>query len=828
MARLKATRYPQGPRSWWAMQPPLFQHTVCALALLVVAMYFCWPTLFSGRSLVGGDIVQWRAAAQSMIEYRQETGEEPLWASNMFAGMPGYIVSPPALVPQIDEIPRAIRRISWPFSHVIFMLMGTYIFVWYIIRDTLSSLLAACVYGMTTYLPVILVAGHNTKFVALAFAPWLLLAFIYGMRKPSLVAGLLFAVALAANLRAGHVQITYYVTFIAVVWWIVLAIEAWRQKKLPPFLRSTGILAMGSVLALLMVAEHYWPTIEYKEYSIRGMSSGGGAGGLTWDYAMRWSQSPGELLTLLVADAFGGGSSSYYWGTKPFTGGPHYAGSIALLLGILAVWRIRSRLAISLGIAGGLMILFSLGHHFGVLNRAMFNYFPLFDAFRVPETWLIAVVLVLAVLSALGLSYIVRREVSVAAERTKWNTIYIIYGVTGGVLMLLLTTGGSLFDFQREGERQQVVTYVAQSSQRSPTDPQVIAAAEQLLSEQLVVPRKDAFMADVKRSLLFVVLTSIALVAVRRGKLSSWVFQGLLVLLVVLDLGGVARRYLNTEHLSISKNPVQRITTWDVDEYVLEQEGQFRVLSLESRDQTGLGRPSFHHESLGGYSAVKLRLYQDFLDNILMDPNTATPNENALDMMNVRYILSQAPVSGTSSVYYGSESGFSVYENLDVLPRAYLVGQSEIIEDPSDAMYRLQEPDFDPAVTAILPLPIEEAVTPIDSSSTTIVNTLNHGPRRITYEVETDAPRLLVISEVYYPAGWTAMLNGESVPIHRANYLLRAVAIPAGRHKLEMSFDPTSLIWGKRISAISTIFVYGLTLIFLGFGGYGYFRRARG
>lgn len=825
MARLKATRYPQGPRSWWAMQLPLFQHTVCAVALLMVAMYFCWPTLFSGKSLVGGDIVQWRAAAQSMFEYRQETGEEPLWASNMFAGMPGYNVSPPTLVPQIDEIPRVIRRISWPFSHVIFMLMGAYILVWYLIRDTLSSLFAACVYGMTTYLPVILVAGHNTKFVALAFAPWLLLAFIHGMRKPSLMAGLLFAVALAANLRAGHVQITYYVTFIALVWWIVLAIEAWRQKRLPPFLKSTGLLAMGSVLALLMVAEHYWPTIEYKEYSIRGMSSGGDAGGLTWDYAMRWSQSPGELLTLLVADAYGG--NTYYWGGKPFTGGPHYAGSIALLLAILATWRIRSRLAISLGIAGGLMILFSLGHHFGVLNRAMFNYFPLYDAFRVPETWLITVVLVLAVLSALGLSYIVRREVSVAAERIKWRAIYIIFGVTGGVLMLLLATGGSLFDFQREGERQQVVTYVAQSAQRSPTDPQVIAAAEQLLSEQLVVPRKDAFLADVRRSLLFVVLTSIALVAVRRGKLSSWVFQGLLVLLVVLDLGGVARRYLDTEHLSISKNPAQRIITLDVDEYVLEQEGQFRVLSLESQDQTGLGRPSFHHESLGGYSAVKLRLYQDFLDNILMDPNSSTPNENALDMMNVRYILSQAPVSGTSSVYYGSESGLSVYENLDVLPRAYLVGQTETIEDPSEVMYRIQAPDFNPAVTAILPAPIEEAVTPIDSSSTVIINTLNHGPRRITYEVETDAPRLLVISEVYYPVGWTAMLNGESVPIHRANYLLRAVSIPAGRHTLEMNFDPASQIWGKRISAVSTILVYGLTLIFLGFAGYSYFQRVR-
>lgn len=792
----------------------------------MVAVYFCWPTLFSGRSLVGGDTVQWRAAAQSMFEYREETGEEPLWAANMFAGMPGYNVSPPALVPQVDEIPRAIRRISWPFSHVIFMLMGAYILVWYLTRDTLSSLFAACVYGMTTYLPVILVAGHNTKFVALAFAPWLLLAFIYGMRKPSLMAGLLFAAALAANLRAGHVQITYYVTFIAVVWWIVLAIQGWRQKRLFAFLKSTGLLAMGSVLALLMVAEHYWPMIEYKEYSIRGMSSGGEAGGLTWDYAMRWSQSPGELITLLVADAYGGGT--YYWGTKPFTGGPHYAGSIALLLAILAAWRIRSRLAISLGIAGGLMILFSFGRHFGVLNRAMFDYFPLFDAFRVPETWLITVVLVVAVLSALGLSYVVRREVSVAAERVKWRTIYIIFGVTGGLLLIMLATGGAPFDFQREGELQQVITYVAQSNQRSPTDPQVVTAAEQLLSEQLVVPRKDAFMADVKRSLLFVALTIIALLAVRRGKLSSWVFQGLLVLLVVLDLGGVARRYLNTEDLSISKNPAQRITTLDVDEYILEQEGQFRVLSLERQDQTGLGRPSFHHESLGGYSAVKLRLYQDFLDNILMDPNTAVPNENALDMMNVRYILSQAPVNGTASVYYGSGSGFSVYENLDVLPRAYLVGQTDIIEDPSEAMFRIQESDFDPAVTAILSAPIEEAVTPIDSSSTLIVNTLNHGPRRITYEVETDAPRLLVVSEVYYPAGWTATLNGESVPIHRANYLLRAVAIPAGRLTLEMNFDPASHIWGKRISAISTIIVYGFIFIFLGFGGYRYFRRIRG
>lgn len=822
MGRSRAAQPLQLQNSWWGRQSPVVQHSVCLLGLFVVAFYFSWATLFSGKSLVGGDTVKWSAVAQSMVEYREKIGEEPLWATNVFAGMPGYIISSPAPVFQIDEFPRALRRLSWPFSHVIFMLLGGYWLTWYLTRDTLSSLLAACAYAMTTYLPVILIAGHNTKFVALAFAPWLLLAFVHGMRKPSIIASLLFTIALAVNLRAGHVQITYYVIFLAAVWWLVLFFEARKRKTLPQFFQSTGLLATGCVLALLMVAEHYWPMLEYKEYSIRGASAGGGEGGLSWEYAMRWSQSPRELLTLLVADAYGG--AMYYWGPKPFTGGPHYTGGIVLALAAIALWRIRSRLATALGIAGCLMLLFSFGRHFEVLNRAMFNYFPLFDAFRAPETWLIIVALILAILAALGLAYIVRREPSIEAQHAKWRSIHIVFGAIGGLLLILMVAGDSFFDFQKEGELQQVIAYVAQSADRDPYDPQVIAAAEQLFSEQVIPPRAEAFAGDVRRSFLFILLAGLMLIAFQHRIVPAWILQMLLALLIVLDLGGVSKRYLNTDNLSVSRYSSQHVETLDVDEYVLQREGRFRVLSLEGIDQTGLARPSFYHESLGGYSAAKLRLYQDFLDNLLFNPNTGMPNENVLDMMNVRYIFSRTPIAGAINVEYGAESGLSVYENLDVLPRAHFVGETEVIEDPDEAMRRLLEFDFDPAVQVLLPGPIDAEITPIDSSSTVLVNPIDYGPRRITYEVETDAPRLLVMSDVYYPAGWTATLNGERTAIHRANYLLRAVAVPSGKHKLELTFNPASHVWGKRVSWLSTMMTYGLTFLLLGLSGYNHFR----
>ncbi len=812
--------------SWWSKQSDTVQHGVCAAALLVLALVFYGPALFSGNELVGSDTRHWRAAAQSMLEYRDETGEEPLWASNVFAGMPGYVISPPPMVPQLDYLPRWIRQFAWPVSHFVFLLFGTYLLVWFLWRDKLAALLAACAFGLTTYLPVILVAGHNTKFVALCYAPWLLLAFAYVLRRPGLLSGALFAIALSIQLRAGHVQITYYIVWIAVIWWFAEGIGAWRARKAGEFTRSTATLLVGAAAALLMVAELYLPTWEYKPYSIRGMASGGAAGGLDWAYAMSWSQGPAELVTLLVADAFGG--SALYWGPKPFTGGPHYVGGAVLLLAAIAVWRVRTATVRALGAAVVLMVLFSMGRHLEVLNRPMFEHFPLFDSFRVPETWLIAVALALAVLAANGLAYVVRQGRQMEARSAAWKSARKAAGLLVLFVVLLLAGRSAIFSFVGEGEEAQVRQLVANQTQRSPEDPQVVRTAEELVRDRLVEPRKEAFTADAARTLIVLLSASLLLALFARGRLPAWIMQAGLVLLVAVDLGGVGRRYFGEDQLARAGTLESPISAYDVDRYIVAESeraggsGHFRVLSLEQRDQTQNGRPSYFHESLGGYSGAKLRLYQDFLENILTDPATGLPTQNALDMLNTRYVIAAGPIPGLWEVYRGEQTGLLVLENPSALPRAYLVGETEIIPDAEEAWVRLRSASFEPGRTAVLHVPLEMEIAPIDSASTASAVLLRHGPREMAWQVQTDAARLLVISEVYYPAGWKASIGGVDTPIVRANHLLRAVHVPAGAHEVVLRFDPRSYAVSAAVSAASTAVVY---LVLLGLLGAKWYRR---
>jgi len=800
---------------------------LCIVALLLVALYFCWPTIFSGKYLVGGDTIQWRATAQSMIEHREATGEEPLWATNVFGGMPGVMISQPPRVFQIDHLPAWLRLISWPFSHAIVLLLGAYALVCYLTKEKILGLFAACAYGLTTYLPVILVAGHNTKYIALAYAPWMLLSFVYVLRRPGILASLLFAVAVAVSLRAGHVQIPYYVGMICLVWWIGALVWAIKNAKLKEFGWTTLWLALGTLLALLMVAQAYWPTYEYKAYTIRGMASGGGEGALGWGYAMNWSQGWSELATLLIADAFGG-SGQLYWGPKPFTGGPHYVGGVVLLLAGLAVWRLRTWAVGALAIAAGLMTLFSLGSNFESLSRVMFAYFPFFDAFRAPETWLIAVALALAVLAALGLGYVTSPELTPRAEAGKTRAVYVALGCMVGLLLLLYVGKDSLFSFERSGEREQVRAMVAQQIQRPASDSEVIRAADGLFDEQLVKPRKEAWNGDAQRTLLFVFLAAVGLILFRRKKIPAWTLQWLLAILLLFDLGGVARRYFSEDHLSIRRDAASRVPTYDVDRFLLDKKeekggaGNFRVLSTEVADPARDGRPSFHHESLGGYSGAKLRLYQDFLEHILLGPTTGQLNGNALDMMNARYVISRTQIPGMEVVYRGNQ--LMVLENPDALPRATVIGEVEVISSAEDTWARLLDPSFDPSVAAILdaPLDTDTDIVPIDSGSIARVTMDRYGPREMALTVETDQPRLLLLSEIYYPVGWHAMVSGETAPIYRTNYLLRAVPVPAGIHEVVLRFDPISHTVGNWISIIATLLAYLSIFVLV---GYTWYRR---
>ncbi len=817
-ARVRAAS-PALQRTAWERLPPRLQHAACLGFLLAVTLGFFAATTFGGKSLVGGDIVQWRGMAESAMAYEARTGQDALWVTNAFAGMPSFMVAYPNQVLQVDNVLVWLRRLGWwPGAHFFALLVGTYLLLFYLFRDTLAAALGAVAFGLTTYIPLILTAGHTSKFIALAFAPWLLLAYAYTVRRPpdatwarTLLGGLLFAVALAANLRAGHVQITYYVVFMIGIAWIVEGVTAVREGQGRDFAASTGALALGGVLALLMVAHPYLIQAEYKAFTIR---SAGAGGGLAFDYAMQWSQGLGELVTLLVPDAYGG-SGPAYWGPKPFTAGPHYVGGIVLVLAGLALWGVRRRIVWGLGIAALVMTLFALGEHFALLNRPMFAVFPLFDAFRVPETWLAAVALALAVLAGAGAYYLVRREPTPEGEARKTRAVYVALGAALALTAVLWLGGSALFSFERPGEQAQIEQAIARQNNVAPGDPRVQQAAGQALAG-LEAERAEGFSGDALRALLFLLAAGALLVLSRRGTIPGWALQVGLLLLVTLDLWSVGRRYYNAESPALrARSEVEaQLPKYGFDRFIEARvevaggPGHFRTLPL-ALGAFNDGRTPYYYESVGGYHGAKLALFQDYIDHLLANPDGSL-NPNGLDLLSTRYVIAQGPIPGLNPVFTDEQTGTVVLENPDALPRGFFVENAEVVEDREETFRRLRDPSLDLRRTALLPepLPVPIAPAPIDSASTATAELRRFGPREIVWQVETDRPRLFVADEVYYPAGWHATLDDEPVPILRADHLLRAVPVPAGRHILSMRFDPPRHALGILVSRIATFLVY--------------------
>lgn len=826
-------------KSAWEALSGRTQHAICIGFLFLVTVGFYSATVWGGRSLAGGDTVQWRAAAEAGIAHEAATGEQALWAPNVFGGMPTFLIHYPPAAPGADTVLNTLRKLGWwPTAHTFLLLIGTYLLVVYLTRSKLAGVVSAVAFGLTTYLPIILTAGHNSKYIAMAWAPWLLLSFAAVIRRPpestkswSLLLALLFAVAASLNLRAGHIQVTYYVVWVAAIWWIAEGIASVRTGTWKTYLSSTGLLLAGSVLALLMVAHPYLVQWEYKAFTIR---SSGAGGGLDWQYAMEWSQGFGELLTLLVPNAYGG-ASPLYWGAKIYTSGPHYVGPVVILLAFVGIAGVARRSVAAFGAAALVMVAFSLGENLPVVNRLAFEVVPLFSSFRVPETWLVGVSLVLALLAGWGAYFVQRREATVEAERRKLRQVAMIGGGLAVILGGLWLSGGGPLDFEKDGEREQIELAVAQQAAQAgvpPSDPRVEASAREYLAG-IQADRVEAFQSDAGRALLFLLLgLGAALAAVWRG-IPAWAGLGVLALLVTMDLWGVGRRYFNEDDPSLRRraNVESAIQRTPADDFILARQaeaggpGHFRVLP---RSPVSNARPSYFYESVGGYSAARLALAEDYFQDLL--PSGAEYNANALDLLSVRYVTDTPPQPGLTPVFQDPSTGSIVLENADALPRAFLVDSVAVVADRAERFAVLRDSTTDLRRVAILSAPAPAGVdldlltgAPPDSGSTA-VDLERFAPNEVVYRVTSDRPRLFVMSEVYYPAGWTVTVDGQPAPILQADHMLRSVPVPAGESILTMRFRPEADRRGRVISLIMTLLAYGGAL---GLGGVLWYRRGR-
>ncbi|MGM0506237.1 MAG: YfhO family protein [Bacteroidota bacterium] len=804
------------PRPSGKDHPNQREHLAALAVLLILPILLFFPTVLGGEQFIGHDTIQWRAGAESIYDYRAEyDGEEPLWASRMFSGMPAYTVHVFKSVPHLDNLVFDQLRIIWPAVPYWVLLGGLYLFFLLMGARPWAALFGALLFGLTTYLPIIIGAGHNIKFIAYSYIPWMLSGYWLMTRFPTraLWGLLLFSVATTLEFRAGHPQVTYYFVYLFIALYLYDSWRAWDEDRLPAWGRTTALLTVGTLAGLLGTAEQYWRLIEYTPFSTRGGSAlTGGDGGLSMEYAFSWSQGFLETLTLAIPDLFGGSSGMAYWGDKPGTSGPHYAGVATLLFALIALFRSKRPVKWVWFSIAMVTLSFAWGYRFP-LNELWFHLLPGFDKFRTPEMWLTVTVFSLGVLAVLGLEELLSNRSS-RLKPYAWPA-----GILLGLGLLLLIGGSSILPFEKSQETEQIAAQLAQQNNLSADDPQVIRQSRQYVESRLKPEREALARTDTLRYLLILAVLLGWSVLWLNQTLSVRLYLGGLVLIAAADLLTVGHRYINEEAMVDGE--------WTLTE-VIERSGQPADRALQERieDLTPQPRtlplddnpfnnaiPSYYYPSIGGYSGAKLSVYQDLLDHAL-DVGPQGLNFPLLDMLQVHYLTTQRELSipGFEPVF--NEEGSWLYQRTEPMPRAWFVSNVQNVDTPREALSALlPESNFDPRSLAIVESRREIQTEPDSSAS---VEFHSWSDRRMQLSLKRSKPGFLVLSEIWYPPGWTARLNGEEIPIHKTNYALRGFEIPSGDHELTLAFEPASHRIGSRISWVANLlqWVLGAGLLF--------------
>lgn len=796
------------------------RHLLALSILFLLPVLLFYSTILGDRQFMGHDTIQWRAGAESIFEYREaHDGEEPLWATNMFGGMPAYTVHVSKSVPHLDNMVFDQLRMIWPAVPYWVLLGGLYFLFTLMGFRPLVSLLGAIFIGFTTYFPIIIEAGHNIKFIAYSYLPWMLAGYWLLTRTSARTWGLaLFAIATTLEFRAGHPQVTYYFVYLFAALFLYDSWQYYRQKDHRTWAMVTGLLTLGVALAVLGSAEQYWRLLEYSPHSIRGgsaISDTASGAGLSLEYAFTWSQGITETLTLMIPDLFGGSSSMAYWGEKPGTSGPHYLGAVAVLLFLIGLLRSQRQIRYLFAGTGLLAITFSWGYHFP-LNELWFHLLPGFDKFRTPEMWLTLTIFCFSIVALFGLEHILQWA---GEKRADLKPLLLPAGLALGTGLLILLGGSQMFSFENDREQTQIAQQIANQNDLSPDNTQVQRQTRRIIESRFKPERRELMRSDTLRYLFFAGLGLLLIVLFLNQKIGAlWLLSGL-ILISTVDLLTTGKRYLNEENLANRNQELTQVIEAQqtpADRFLQKQTRtdngyQWRVLPID-RNPFNNAIPSYFYPTLGGYSGAKLSLVQDVIDNGLFT-GPAGINKPLLDMLNVKYLTSrrELPLPGFREVY--QEQGHYVYENLSVLPKAWFVDRVEPIRDLRGAFAAiLPASEFDPSTTAIVETTRDPEIRP-DPDAT--VQVRSYTARRIELELERSTPGFLVLSEIYYPPGWQARLNGEDIPILKTNYLLRGFEIPPGSHQLTLEFHPRSHIAGSKISWAANLAQWGLLLILL-------------
>lgn len=789
-------------------------HIVAILVFFITTVAFFNPFFFDNMSLDQHDINQWKGGAQEMIEYREATGEEGLWTNSMFGGMPAYLIS----VNWDDGIISGFKSVlslflPHPVKNIFLGLISFYILLLSFKVRPYLAISGALAFGLSTYMIIGLGAGHNSRIGAVAFMPLVLAGVHTAFTRNKLIGVALTALALALELRENHLQITYYLLIIVVIYGAIQLFEVVKDKKIVDFSKTLALLILAALLGLGTFIGKFWTTYEYGKYSIRGKSeltqtqSSGEKTGLSRDYAFQYSNDSWGPMTMIVPNFLGGGFGTYFiqeegsetlnalqragdqetanqlarysssfWGEKPPA--PYYIGSIVCLLFVLSLFFLEKKYIIWLVSVSVLGILLSLGDSFQSFNYFMFDYFPGYNKFRSVTFTMILPFIAMPLAGFIGLE----KVLSIDFTKEVQKRVFTAVGIAGGLCLAIVLFSGAA-SFMKPGEEQLPVWFTS----------------------ALQADRESMMRSDALRSLLFIVLVGGLIYLHSKKTISSLILSSSFVILILVDNIGVDNRHFGENNYKRSTDR-SFVNPTAADKEILKDKTQFRVYNLQA-DAMSEARTSYHHSSVGGYHGAKMRRYQDFYSNCiegqrqqlisnLQNNNSDLRAFGAINMLNAKY-LSFGPGAND---YITNDAAFG---------NAWLIENVEKATNADEELSKTCEVNLtNTAVIDISKFNISSDVYPMFGR----IRLIDSTPSRLVYDAQTSDTSLAVFSEIYYPHGWVATIDGKEEPILRANYILRALEIPKGKHEVVFEFKPAAYTIGNPITLASSIVLLLLVL----------------
>ncbi|CAN5841005.1 YfhO family protein [soil metagenome] len=857
----------------------LLPHIIAIAVFLVVTLIFCKPALESGIVMKQSDVSGWQGMSHQSYTYKEQHGHVPLWLVSMFSGMPAYQVALEGSWSPLGIIDHAMQLWLPEPMNFFFLACICFYFLCVCLRiKPWAAILGALGFAYCSFSPIIITAGHNTQMLALAYAPAVIGAVTLIFDKKYFAGFTLTALFTALQIAQGHQQISYYLFLILGIMTISYLIYFIKTKQTKHLLKSVGMMVVAGVIGVAVNAIILLTTYDYSKESKRGgqlvidnpankkdIVSSGKTKGLSKDYAFQWSYGKAETLSLMfpgvqgygfhqaerdgdvyqfplldenansvkfLTEKFGAGdqaagyaSSSLYWGKQPFTNGPVYLGAVICFLFIMGMFYLDGKHKWWILAASIFGILLSWGQNLPSLNYFMFDYFPFYNKFRVPTMTLVIPQLLFPILAAMFIS-----KVSDADDENAWKKIKM--GAIATALLFVVALGYyASSDFSNENKLRTTKFNELYSAQDPALQQKLYQLGETFSAEKdnqvyegmvsnlrgaptaqkearefvsaLKKDRAAVFLADIFRSFLFVLVAAIFILLFLKKKLNATVMIVGVTLASLIDQLNFGMKYLNDKSFdSKDKYEASEFPMSDADRAILaDKDPNYRVYNTASLEES---KTSYYHKSIGGYHPAKLGIYDDLMAYQL----SGSPNPAVINMLNAKYIIHQ------------EGNKVEATQNPGALGNVWFVNAVKFVNGPVEEMKALT--DFSPKDTAIVDAKYRNLVTAYtaaDSSSSIKMKTFDNDA--ITYESSSNGNHIAVFSEIYYK-DWKVYIDGKPADYFKANYVLRAMVVPAGKHTIEFKFEPTVFFLGRNISNIS---VWLLMVILVGFVVYSVRRK---